>query len=768
MPIKSVKLIPGVNVERTPTLNEAGISLSAFGRFRDGLYQKIGGWVSYISLLSGVPRDLHVWQDLNAQARLAVGTTTSFAVSTNQSTSYLTPRTRTTNMGPHYIQTTAGSASVLMRDDNLSSAPAAYLTTADGVYLNTPISVGGIILSGFYPITAIGATENLYYITAADAATSTSSFSASVVTITIATPAVVTWAAHGLAAGTPVQFSTTGALPTGLSSTATYYVSATGLTANTFQVADYPGGTSVNTSGSQSGTHSCTAQAGVVPAFSTVSGSSIVTVTFPDHGLAVGDGFVLPITTTVSSIALQGQYNVTEVVNASQFKIATATVATATTTYAVPMNSNIFQFEYYISIGPQAAGSGYGSGAYGSGSYGYGLVPATQTGSPITTNHWTIDNWGQDVVACPESGAIYYWSPTGGYTTLTQVLTAPIFNEGIFVSMPQRIMVAYGSTVTNAIGVQQDPLLVRWSAVEDFTTWIATAENQAGSYRIPTGSRIVGGLQGPVKGLIWTDLDVWAMNYIGYPYTFGFDKLGANCGLIGIAAACQLRGIVYWMGQSNFFYTSGSGVEIINCSVWDYVFQNLDVANAAKCVAAANTAFNEVAWYFPRIGGSGEPDTYVKYNVTERSWDFGSLSRTAWTDQSALGGPMGASAQSVVYEHEDGYNADGLAINASMTTGYFAINEAHEKAFVDLVWPDFKYGTYSGAQNARILVSFLCADYPTDVPVVYGPYVVTSTTTQINVRLRTRLMALRIESGDLDSFWRIGNIRLRYAEDGKV
>ena len=462
MPIKSVRLIPGVNVERTPTLNEAGISASALGRFRDALFQKIGGWTQYVTASSGVPRAMHVWQDLNAQARLAVGSTTAFDVSTDQVLTTLTPRSLTSNVPGRYIQTTAGSSSVYIRDDNLAAAPAAFLTTSDGVFFNTPVSVGGLVLSGFYPVTAVGSSEAYYYIQAASAATVTSSLSTSVVTISIASPAVVTWAAHGLVAGTPVDFATTGALPTGLTAGSIYYVLAAGLGANSFQVGLYPAAAAINTSGSQSGIQTCTAQGGVVPSFSTSSGSSVVTVTLPNHGLSVGSDIVFPISTSVNGTAILGGYTVIAVADTSRFTIAASSVATATSTEPTPMNGGSFRFVYYISLGPQAAGAGYGSGVYGSGTYGFGTSPAVQTGTAITANHWTIDNWGQDVVACPESGGVYYWNPSGGFATLTQILTAPPFNEGIFVSMPQRILVAYGSTASGDIGVQQDPLLIRW------------------------------------------------------------------------------------------------------------------------------------------------------------------------------------------------------------------------------------------------------------------------------------------------------------------
>jgi hypothetical protein len=689
MPTKSVKILPGVNVERTPTLNEAGISYSSFGRFRDGLFQKVGGWQQYYNLSVGIPRAMHAWQDLNSVKHLAVGTTTAFATITNGASQFLTPQTYISNFSPNFT-TTIGSAEVFINDSNISN-----VTTYDGVYFDTPVSVGGIILSGFYPIERLGALATQYYIVAASAATS------------------------------------------------------------------------------------AVTNGGAVPTFTTTSGSSVVSVTLPSNGLSVGSTIVFPIPTTAGGITISGSYTVTSVAPPNTFTINASATATSSAG-PTSMNSGNCQLLYYITLGPAAAGVGYGTGLYGTGTFGYGVVPSAQTGTPITAANWTIDNWGQFAVACPKDGGIYYWDPNGGFSTLQQITTAPLYNRGIFVSMPQQILVAYGSTTQVDIGIEQDPLLVFWSDQGDFANWVPSSTTQAGSYHIPTGSEIVGGLQGPQNGLIWTDLDLWSMNYLGYPLVFGFTKVGANCGLIGQHAACQLRGSVYWMGQSNFFVFNGNNVQIIPCPIWDYVFQNLDTTNQGKCVAAANTAFNEVWWFFPSSSGSGEPDSYVKYNIVEGVWDFGQLSRTAWIDQSVLGQPLGATVNSVIYQHETTNDADGVPIVSTMRTGYFAVNEGHEMTFIDMVWPDFKYGTYGNpAPNAQIQVTIYGADYPNDIPVSYGTYVVSpnsvtypngavSQATWFNMRVRNRLLALQFQSADLGSFWRIGNVRIRFAQDGKI
>ena len=833
MPIKSVKLIPGVNVEKTPTLNEAGISQSSFGRFRDGLFQKIGGWAQYFFYNAGIPRALHAWQDLNSVGHLAVGTTSSFGVITSGAVNVLTPQQLTTNPAVNFSTSTSqpNPKLVTVIDASLTGVTTIY----DGVYFNTPVSVGGLILSGFYSIIAPIVSATSYTIAAAKNATSTVNNGGAVPTFkTTSGSAVVEvgLTAHGLANNDTINFpiATTANGITIVGS----YVATVASDADKFTIT----GNAQATASSTVSMNGAAAQllytitAGPAAAGAAYGTGVTYPVTFTNSSANVG-GTGLPTSSgTPCSFTTTGALptNFAPLTNSVTFTNSSANIsgsglpttagALVTFTGAVPIGFDVGNTYYILSGGSSStitvaasvggtaivAGSAGGSGTmaynntfftlggtssiitvsaasggaavvagsagsgthtlnigFGSGTYGFGITPGTQTAT-----NWTIDNWGQDVVACPAGGGIYYWNPTGGFSTLVNILTAPAFNEGIFVSMPQQILVAYGSTVAQNIGVQQDPLLVAWSDIGDFEAWTPLTTNQAGSYRIPTGSKIVGGIQGPQNGLIWTDLDMWSMNYLGYPLVFGFTKVGANCGLAGKHAACQLSGNVYWMGQSNFFMFGGSGVQVIPCPIWDYVFQNVDTANIYKTVACANTSFNEVWWFFPASAGSGEPNRYVKYNTLERTWDYGVLSRTAWIDQSVLGPPIAASPDSYIWQHETTEDAAGSAIVSSMQTGYFVVNEAHEKTFIDLIWPDFKYGLYGGSQGASIQVTVYGADYPTDTPTAFGPFTMNSTTQYINLRMRARLVAMKFESSDLGSFWRIGNVRVRYAQDGKV
>jgi hypothetical protein len=228
-----------------------------------------------------------------------------------------------------------------------------------------------------------------------------------------------------------------------------------------------------------------------------------------------------------------------------------------------------------------------------------------------------------------------------------------------------------------------------------------------------------------------------------------------------------LGGNIFWCGGNNFFLLSGTGVQDIPCSVWDFFFQNLDTANETKTLVSTNSLFNEIAWFFPSTGQGGEPDSYVKLNTSGGAWDYGTLSRTAWTDVSILGNPIGADSNGFIWQHELTNDAGGIPMAPLFQSGYWRIQEGEDFAFVDLIIPDMKFGIYSGAKTASVQITFFVVDFLGDTPRQYGPYTFTNTTEYINVRFRGRFMAVRISSLDSGSFWRIGRIAYRWAPAGR-
>src|ERR1035437_371309 len=749
MPFGSVQLVPGVNVERTPTLLRTGISTSSLIRFRDSLVQKYGGWAKFYSFsVPGTPRDLHAWKDLNNLAHLAVGTTTQLDFITSGLLQDVTPKVLISNFVPD-ISTTISSAVVTIVDPNITN-----VTLNDAVFFNTPVSQGGIILDGLYQITEITGTHS-YQITAVTAATTTEANPTATNGTTAAGNNTLNFATtpSWVVAGMVIANQTTpSSIPSGL-----IVASVTG--------------TTVVMSGNAAGAGVGSSDNIVfssIPVFTTSTGSSIVTVTFIAHNLSVGQTAVFAIPTTGNGVTITGAYDVVTVPDANTFTISASTQATTSSSFI--MNGDLVELVYTIALGPPALGAGYGLGTYGSGVCGTGTVPSSQLGTDLIAVDWTSDNWGELLIACPKNGAIFYWGPPSGFQNPSIISTAPAINSGIFISMSEQILVAFGSSIHQGLGYQQQPLLVQWCDVGNFFQWNATAATQAGNFTIPIGSALMGGMAVSNQNLLWTDLDLWAMSYIGPPDVFGFNKIGAGAGLVSTHAAQQLRGSVYWMGRTNFYQYNSNGANVLPCSVWDAVFQNLNTNYLQNVRAMPNTPYNEAGWFYPSAASSsGECDSYVKMNITEPGapWDYGPMKRSAWIDQTLLGMPIATTPGGVIYQHETTPDADSAPLAATFTTGEFYLAEGEDFVIVDQILPDFKWAVFTGGASAQIQLTFNITNYPGDTPIVYGPYTVTQATMYIAVRFRGRLMSITVASADLGSFWRLGLIKYRYAPAGR-
>jgi hypothetical protein len=757
MPHASLKLIPGVDQNRTPALNEAAISESNLIRFVPdrnglGLPQKIGGWTSYLPTpMTAIVRALWAWADTNDQRWLAIGSEDGVYSFNGTDVEDVSPQSY--NADPTMdFNTTSGSNEVEI-DDTGSN-----ITSFDSIFLSTHVSIGGLVLFGFY--SCEGSTADRYSIFSRNViglpinATSTVAAGGATASFTTATNSAsvsVTLADHNFAVGStfPVLVATTVG---GITLYGNYIVRSV-TSSSVFVIAAENEASSAATVSMNGGRPDITyyiGQSALPPSVGYGGGGYGA----GGYGTGVTSSGSRTFATTAAScvgttatVSFSGRY---EIPVGSQITISGVTPAgyngTWTTTARTVGATSTVSFMVPSALGSQTVA---------------GTLSVTRFGFTETTD-WTLDNWGELLIANPENGEIYYWSPTDGGQSAVVVPNAPKVNEGCFVAMPQRQIIAYGSTFS-AI---KDPLLVRWCDIGNFTSWVGTVANQAGSFRIPKGSRIISGLQGPQQGILWTDLSVWSMQYIGLPLVWSFNEIGTGCGLIGKKAAATLSGTIYWMSQSQFFSLGGGGVSPIPCPIWDVIFQDIDEENVDHVVCATNARFGEVTWYYPTIGSGGIPTKYVKLNTLLGQWDFGELTRTAWIDQSVLGPPMGAGEDRVVYQHEVTQDADGAPINAYVQTGYFALQDGDLKTFVDQMWPDMKWGLYGGSQNAQVKITFYVVDYPGQTPKV-SEHLVTQNTTFITPRIRGRLVSIRIESNDLGSFWRLGNIRYRLQPDGK-
>lgn len=772
----SLKLIPTVDTQRTPTLNEAAISQTQLIRFmRDrenlGLVQKLGGWTRFLpTALPAVPRALWAWRNNISTDYLAVGCATSVSSPALGGPLYVynTENSLLQSITPQYFvqntavdcTTTLGSNIVTITDPGFSAAT----TAASGDGTTATITYAG---THVFPV---GATVVVAGVTPAgfNATATVTASSAGSVSYANATSGPQTVAGTVSSGGSNISSYDTVFIPAhisvgGLILFGTYQCIAASST--TYQIA------ATDTLGDPQLATASVANGGDVAEFDTTSGASIVTVTLNDHGYSPGDTYSVLIETVVGGVTLEGDYTVLTVPSVNTFTIQGPQNATATANAFI--NGGDARYVYYIAYGPLPAGAGYSTGGYSTGGYSTGVAPSAAAGFPLTADDWSLDNWGEILIASPDGaptqtidpdpgGAIFQWSPSSSLQNAQIIPQAPISNHSVFLAMPQRQIVALASTFTGV----QDHLLIRWCDLNNFNSWIATPVNQAGSYRLTKGSRIIGGGQGPQQGLIWTDLALWAMQYVNLPDVYNFNELATGCGLIAKKAFGFLNNITFWMGPTQFYMYS-DGVRDLPCTVWDFVFQQIDTANVSKIRCAPNSRFNEISWFFPTTAGGGEIDAYVKYSAGTNSWDYGYLSRTAWINQSVLGPPIGGSPAGLVFQHETSPNADGQPLAASFQTGYFTLQDGDLLSFIDQVWPDFKWGYYNGAQNASLLMTFYVADYPSQTPRVHGPYTLTQATQYITPRLRGRLVSIKFESNDIDTFWRIGAPRYRITPAGK-
>lgn len=771
MPFGSIKLKAGVNVEYTPTLNEAGISASNLIRFREGLVEKLGGWGAYYAgSFNYVIRALTAWQDLTDAKYLGIGTELNLYYLRSNNLFDITPVNDVVDVAIN-VSVPNNSNVVTITDPGFSGTGSISGTTLTITAVTSGTLIPGRTIAGT-GVTS-GTTVTAFGTGSGGVGTYTVSASQTVASTTITAVSGVT-VYDSVYIKTPISIGSTGIILSGL-----YQIQSVANPSYTIYATEY------NRTGG-------TVSSGAVPTFDTIVSSPIITVNLTNHGYVVGETVSFLVPTTVSGITIYGNY-IVATASTNTFTITGSLSANATTGSPVPMNGGKARYDYYIGYGPNTAGPGYGKGTYGTGLYGIGTLNPAHAGIASPRTGWTLDNWGETLIAVPDDGAIYTWSPAANTRSAIVIPQAPPANIGAFIAMPQRQIVAYGSTFTGII----DPLLVRWCDVEDYTSWIGTTQNQAGSFRLTSGSRIVGGLQAAQQAFLWTDIDLWAMQYVQPPLVYGFTKVSTSCGLIAKNAAVAQGPSIYWMSQRQFFMMSGSGIQPMKCPIWDVVYQNLNVPYAYKIRAASNSQFNEVGWFYPSLNGGGEVDSYVKYNTIEQAWDYGLLNRTAWIDQSILGAPIGAgydsaSGKSFLYQHEldnngvqytnatqvinsggGNYVVQPAIMDSNFTTGYASLTEGSDFTFVDYMIPDMKWGYYNGTQTTQVLITIYVTNYPGDTPVAYGPYTMTQASEALaGIRFRGRQIKFTVET-DINqapasnSFWRMGNIRYRYATDGR-
>ena len=419
--------------------------------------------------------------------------------------------------------------------------------------------------------------------------------------------------------------------------------------------------------------------------------------------------------------------------------------------------------------------NGYESPNGGTGKY-FAFTYLNTTATFPDNVDWYTDNFGGSGIVSFTMGGIYEYNPpiVPPNAILSPITNAPIVNNGVLVAMPQAQIVAWGSTpVLNTS--TQDPLFLRWCDAGDPTTWTATVSNQAGSFRLSRGSKIVGGIQVALTTLIFTDTDVWSMQYVGPPFVYDFTVMASGCGMIAPKACAILGGNAYWMSQKNFYSVGSGGVQEIYCPVWDFIFNNIDQNNLAKINMGANSGFGELILFFPSAsGGTGEVDSYVKWKPATGEWDYGTntvagsshYARTAWLDQSVFGSAMGGDLNMKVQQHETGYDADGTPMSGVLAeTGYSDLSDGDEIMFLHEIEPDMKwFGTVPGA----IELTLKSVNYAQGPITRKGPYGMDMANKLIRPRIRGRSIALRWDwVSRLGYNARIGAVKVRAQASGR-
>ena len=531
------------------------------------------------------------------------------------------------------------------------------------------------------------------------------------------------------------------------------------------------------------------------------TGSATVTVTKAGHGLEIGDYF------TFSSVSLPGG-GVTSFTTANfttnTFEVKTVpTTGTFTVTMPVAESGTgmttqgSVSVNPYVTIGPVFETYGYGWGTGNWGVFAWGEASSV-SGVQLDPGQWSLDNFGQILIATVRNGKIYSWNPgvSNPLTTRATVISgAPTSSIITLTSDRDRHLFALGTETTIGDTTTQDPMFIRFSNQEDFNTWAPTATNTAGTFRLDTGNKIVSAIQGKDYIFVLTDTAAYVIQFVGPPFVFSVRQVGTNCGCIGQHAVVFAQGAIFWMGASGGFFVYDGTVKQLPSLVEDFVFNsgngNLGINYTAGNViyASHNSLFNEVIWFYPQ-NNSLQVNRSVVYNYLEDTWTTMSLARTTYADSDTydrpqatkydtttiptfptINGVTNLNGASTYYEHEVGVNdvtSTGVktAIPAYIESGDFELDVEGDGQYlmkINRFIPDFKVLT----GNAK--VTLLLRDYPsqTQNSQMLGPYTVTSSTTKIDTRARNRLMSIKVENESTDENWRYGLFRVDIQPDGR-
>ena len=522
-------------------------------------------------------------------------------------------------------------------------------------------------------------------------------------------------------------------------------------------------------------------EAALTNPFAMTSGSPTVTVTHTSHGAGVGDFVTFDSFSTAQGLDMNNEFEVTEVVDGNNYKVTHTSNATGTAS----SQGGSGNAKYQITVGTDrsAFGFGWGTGAWNQprqnigGGSGWNR-PGLTTTIALEATYWMFDTFGEDLLAIRNDDALYKWDLSGGTGNRAQKITqAPGKNRVLLVSSPDRHIFLMGTEATIGTPGTQDDLFLRFSSQENFQAWDPSSTNTAGSFRIQDGSKIVAAKRSRGSILVWTDTALHSLNNIGPPFIFGLNQIGANCGAISANCVADVNGITYWMSQTAFYQFDGA-IKKLDCTVQDFVFDDINSTAQGQVSIAVNTDFNEVTWFYASES-SNFLDRSVTYNYLENVWYTNDgFVRTSWVDRGVYSKPyatfydpnslpnnntiLGVTAGcTTLFEHEDGFNDDGGAMDCQITSGDFDIKEGDEVFLCSRVIPDFK------DQSGDTTMKIEFANYPASTNTRSFTATTSPTTKFFSVRGRGRQANVKISSNAIDSNWRFGTVRLDVNPDGR-
>lgn len=512
----------------------------------------------------------------------------------------------------------------------------------------------------------------------------------------------------------------------------------------------------------------------------TTDGSTTITITDAGHGAKEGDFVVITGATATGGIDAdtlnrKAGFQITSVAT-NTYTITSPTAATSTVSAG---GGNAAAFGYLIGIddglGTQSSDPalGWGVGGWSSGTWG---TPRSEAESDIslTNSNWTLNLWGEDLIATVRGGGIYYWDTSGTVnnravlvSSLSGALSVPSSALVSTVSFPDRHFIAGGAQAYAAGGGGDvDPMLVRWSNQEDFADFGPTSTNTAGDQRLQIGTKIIAMVPSREETIISTDEAIYGMTFVGPPFIFSFRLLATNSGAAGLHTMMNVDGDVFWMGKRNFFVYNGV-VKELPCSVQYYVFDRMQTRYIDKTSVGHNKEFKEVTWFYVSNENTAatnpEPDSYVTFNYAENAWSIGSMSRTVWSDSfGSRTVPFAFDPDGKLYNHETGTSDDGSAMTSFIESSAGEIpNTGNSLYLVDKVIPDVTM-----TSNTTLSLFINTRKYPNATEVTKGPFDITNSTTKVSTRAKGRQMSLKLQSsGTLDD-WSLGTFRINAREDG--